>query len=951
MDKDNHKTYKIMSFNCMSLKRSMDCIRLLSKKVDVMALQETWLLPTEVPDLGLLNKDFSYFGKSAMDKSSGLLRGRPYGGVGLLWRNDSFQSVSVIPCASERIVAIKVCVADRSMLFFSVYMPTNELDHLCEFVECLSEISAIVENEHVESIYVLGDFNAHPGKLFGNEMLSFCAEQNWLCADIERLGIDSQSYTYTSDAHGTCSWLDHCLTSVAAWRTVVNVKIHYDVFWSDHFPLEVECNLERVRSMTIPPNISNVNKIIWGERTGDQIDMYFKYCNDKLKLIDFPLELNKCCDKMCTNVNHQSVINNFYMCIINVLTEASINCYDNFSNKCEITHRGIRPLIGWNKHVRSAHRVARQTFLCWVWNGKPRKGTVYRDMVESRKIFKKQLKFCQNHQEQIKMNILATKHEQKDFRGFWKQTRRLSPKAGIPVSIDGECEPVRIANLFRNHFRVQSPGQLSRGADAGVVDPSRPSHVPPRITTKEITKIIMNMTKGKSPGHDHLSIEHFQHAGPHLPRLLALLYTFCIRHSYLPGALMRTVVVPILKNKTGDVSDRNNYRPISLATITAKVLDAVLERQVSDHLTLSDAQFGFRPMLSTECAILSLKHVVGYYTERNTPVYAVFLDLSKAFDLVRYDLLWGKLRQTGVPGPYVDLFSHWYEYQTNQVRWSNTLSEEYRLECGVRQGGLTSPALFNLYINELIEALGEARVGCSIDGHCVNSISYADDMVLLSPSIGALRRLLSICERYAESHGLRYNVKKSELLVFKAAKTKPSYVPPVTLGGTPLKRVTEFKYLGHIVTEHLKDDADIERERRALAVRCSMLARRFYRCTAQVKVTLFKAFCQSLYTCTLWVRYARRTYNALRVQYNNAFRMLLGLPRYCSASGMFADAHVDDFSSIIRKRTASLMRGVRASTNNILMVIGNKPECAVLGSYTYPYTRCLKAAQIYELNV
>ncbi|CAH4002158.1 unnamed protein product [Pieris brassicae] len=215
MDKNNHKTHKIMSFNCKSLKRSMDCIRLLSTQVDIIALQETWLLPTEVPDLGLVNIDFSYFGKSAMDISSGLLHGRPYGGVGLLWKNDSFQSVSVIPCVSERIVAIKVSVAERSMLFFNVYRPTNEIDNLCELVECLSEISAIVENENIESIYVLGDFNAHPGQLFGNELLSFCAEQNWLCADIERLGIDSKSYTYTSDAHGTCSWLDHCLTTMA----------------------------------------------------------------------------------------------------------------------------------------------------------------------------------------------------------------------------------------------------------------------------------------------------------------------------------------------------------------------------------------------------------------------------------------------------------------------------------------------------------------------------------------------------------------------------------------------------------------------------------------------------------------------------------------------------------------------------------------------------------------
>lgn len=59
-------------------------------------------------------------------------------------------------------------------------------------------------------------------------------------------------------------------------------------------------------------------------------------------------------------------------------------------------------------------------------------------------------------------------------------------------------------------------------------------------------------------------------------------------------------------------------------------------------------------------------------------------------------------------------------------------------------------------MNGLIEELSSTKVGCHIDGICVNNISYADDMVLLSPSIGALKRLLAICERYAVAHGLKY---------------------------------------------------------------------------------------------------------------------------------------------------------------------------------------------------
>ncbi|CAG9133050.1 unnamed protein product [Plutella xylostella] len=252
--------------------------------------------------------------------------------------------------------------------------------------------------------------------------------------------------------------------------------------------------------------------------------------------------------------------------------------------------------------------------------------------------------------------------------------------------------------------------------------------------------------------------------------------------------------------------------------------------------------------------------------------------------------------------------------------------------CGVRQGGLTSPKLFNLYMNQLIEELSSTKVGCHIDGLCINNISYADDMVLLSPSLGALRRLVGTCETYAEAHGLRYNVKKSELMVFKSG-TKTYTNVPVELYGTALKKVTKFKYLGHWVSEDMKDHHDIERERRALAVRCNMLARRFARCSAEAKRTLFRAYCQSFYTCSLWVNYTQGVYSALRVQYNNAFRVVMRLPRHCSASGMFADAMVDGFHAIIRKRCASLLGRIRGSGNSILRTLADRWDSPLLGRW------------------
>ena len=139
-----------------------------------------------------------------------------------------------------------------------------------------------------------------------------------------------------------------------------------------------------------------------------------------------------------------------------------------------------------------------------------------------------------------------------------------------------------------------------------------------------------------------------------------------------------------------------------------------------------------------------------------------------------------------------------------------------------------------------------------------------------------------------------------------------------------------FKYLGHYVTDSLDDQVDIERERRALAVRCNMLARRFARCSRAVKITLFKAYCQVFYTCSLWTNYTQRTISALRVQYNNGFRMLMGLPRFCSASGMFAQAHVDGFHAIFRQKSASLLFRARESSNSILKIVAGRYDSPLL---------------------
>jgi exonuclease III len=170
-------TITLATFNCKNVVRSADCVRRLCVMADVIALQETWLLPHDVPFLGGIDGDFAYTGKSAVDTSTGVLKGRPYGGVALLWKKSVFRVVSSVTCRSDRLVCIKLEEGNRSLLILSVYMPTECVDNLIEFTECLSEIISIIENSGIECVFIMGDYNAHPGTRFSRELFAICTEQ------------------------------------------------------------------------------------------------------------------------------------------------------------------------------------------------------------------------------------------------------------------------------------------------------------------------------------------------------------------------------------------------------------------------------------------------------------------------------------------------------------------------------------------------------------------------------------------------------------------------------------------------------------------------------------------------------------------------------------------------------------------------------------------------------
>ena len=172
-----------------------------------------------------------------------------------------------------------------------------------------------------------------------------------------------------------------------------------------------------------------------------------------------------------------------------------------------------------------------------------------------------------------------------------------------------------------------------------------------------------------------------------------------------------------------------------------------------------------------------------------------FLDAKKAFDRVNHWTLEKKLLDKNVPLHIVKLFMFWFREQEFMVRWGNSLSMTFRRANEIRQGGQLSSLLYNVYTDDLNHHLQATGVWCYVGGASVNSLNYADYMVLLAPTVTALQTLLEVCRAYAGPHDIVYNTTKTECMLVRPKQSQSRFSTGVRLRNDELSFVEEFSYL------------------------------------------------------------------------------------------------------------------------------------------------------------
>lgn len=302
--------------------------------------------------------------------------------------------------------------------------------------------------------------------------------------------------------------------------------------------------------------------------------------------------------------------------------------------------------------------------------------------------------------------------------------------------------------------------------------------------------------KPSSPGPDKVTSNDLKKSDP---RLLEVLFNGIIFTGHLPSSFneCRTTLVP----KKGDPLNVNNWRPITITSVLARLFNRMLAKRLSS-IALHCAQRGFRPVDGCLANTILLQTAIKQLRAKAQPYNITTIDLRKAFDTVSHHSIPRALKRVGVHTKTIRLITSMYSGCTTTIRCGRKTTSPIQMNRGVKQGDPLSPAIFNLVMDELLCDL-DHNIGISIGDAQTAAIAYADDVLLIGPSDEAVSYNLERLNKFLVDRGLQVNVAKcTTMSVRRVPKKKKLFCASdsiIAMNGTRLPVIGPgdfFKYLG-----------------------------------------------------------------------------------------------------------------------------------------------------------
>ena len=393
------------------------------------------------------------------------------------------------------------------------------------------------------------------------------------------------------------------------------------------------------------------------------------------------------------------------------------------------------------------------------------------------------------------------------------------------------------------------------------------------INNKGVLTLLNKLKENKATGADSIPSRILKICSNELAPVLTVLFQASLDQGKIPDDWKSANIVPIYKK--GDKTQAENYRPVSLTSITCKLLEHIIHSSIMDHFdsfnVLTDCQHGFRKSRSCESQLVTTIKDFTDCFENNEQIDAILLDFSKAFDKVHHENLLLKLDHYGIRDNLKDWIRDFLNNRTQKVVLEGKESSPKPVLSGVPQGTVMGPLLFLVYINDMAERLShntKLRLFAD-DSLLYRTISTIQDAVTLQKDLDSLTE-------WEKDWKMSFHPKKCQVISF-SSKADLKFKHDYNIHNTNLERTDNAKYLGVSIDNKLNWKKHINDINKSANSVLFFLKRHLKSCSPKIKEQCYFTYVRPKleYASSVWDPHLKEEINKIEKIQRRAARFVL----------------------------------------------------------------------------
>lgn len=718
----NRVTFVHQNIQCLANKLLDLNFIMESQTGDFLLLSEHWLNTEYISEVKL--RDFTLC-------SSFCRRALRHGGVAIYKRDSCNYCTECLDlfeyCVEGTFECAGLVVADLKLILVVVYRPPNGL-----FTDFLKYFDCVLNNLFKKSLYLViaGDFNLN----FAVPSFNLSLFNDLLCT-FNLLATIKESTRITGTS-STC--IDNFLVSAP----LLHSSLVVDLGLSDHYAQVL---------------VVDVDNILFSPKSETQYAVRRNFCRNNINRFAEFIKTEDWAD-----VYSQSCPDSACQSLFGILSNRFEQCFP--LSKQRLT----------KKPVKSKIRVLPPELqqlkkMITLYNDLCRVDSRYKEIVnKSTKIYRERLR--EHVRGEYDGRILKSSNKSKSMWNFIREVKKENHISKIKICNNGvQLSDESVAENFNCHFSTISANQDTidyKFIEACTTLNQNTCFLSP-VCTLDVLDLITALKSSNSAGFDGISNNLIKRCKLLLCDVLTFVINLSVAKGQFPDCLKLAIVIPLFKK--GDPNDYSNYRAISLLSCVSKIFELNLRNQMLSFLQkynfFNASQHGFTQSKSTESALCDFQIRIVDALDKNLSVVGLFVDFSRAFDLVNHDILLAKLHRCGFRGKSFDLISSYLCSRRQYVTINNKQSKCSFLTTGVPQGSIIGPFLFLVFANDLLnfieQGASDVRVTAYADDTNILIIDRSTDAVIKKTEIIYDRICL-----WSQKNHLTLNINKTNFVQF-----------------------------------------------------------------------------------------------------------------------------------------------------------------------------------------